>query len=61
MVAKRLRFNEIDVPIVKGHEQVIDKDATTEYLFINAPKDIYTMYFDKDFETINNIFTRKQA
>ena len=46
MVAKRLRFNEIDVPIVKGHEQVIDKDATTEYLFINAPKDIYTMYFD---------------
>ena len=46
MVAKRLLFNEIEVPIVKGHEKVIDKDATTEYLFINAPRDIYTVYFD---------------
>ena len=46
MVSKRLQFNEIEVPIVKGHEKVIDKDATTEYLFINAPRDIYTVYFD---------------
>ena len=46
MVAKRLQFNEIEVPIIKGHEKVIDKDATTEYLFINAPRDIYTVYFD---------------
>ena len=46
MVAKRLQFNEIEVPMVKGHEKVIDKDATTEYLFINAPRDIYTVYFD---------------
>ena len=46
MIAKRLQFNEIEVPIIKGHEKVIDKDATTEYLFINAPRDIYTVYFD---------------
>lgn len=46
MVAKRLQFSEIEVPIVKGHAKVTDKDATTEYLFINAPKDIYTVYFD---------------
>ena len=46
MIAKRLQFNEIEVPIVKGHEKVIDKDETTEYLFINAPRDIYTVYFD---------------
>lgn len=29
--------------------------------FQNANSSIYTMYFDKDFETINNVFTRKQA
>ena len=46
MVAKRLHFDEIELPVVKGHEKVLDKDPTTEYLFINAPKDIYTLYFD---------------
>lgn len=45
MVKKRLKFNEFYVPIPKGHKQIIDKDETTEYLFINAPKDIYTVYF----------------
>ena len=46
VITKRLQFNEIEVPIVKKHENVFDKDATTEYLFINAPRDIYTVYFD---------------
>ena len=46
MVVKRLQFDEIEVPTMRGHEKVLDKDATTEYLFINAPKDIYTVYFD---------------
>ena len=46
MEAKRLQFGEFDVPFLKGHKNVVDKDATTEYLFINAPKDIYTVYFD---------------
>ena len=45
MVKKRLKFSEFYVPIPKGHKQIIDKDETTEYLFINAPKDIYTVYF----------------
>lgn len=27
--------------------------------FQNANSSIYTMYFDKDFETINNVFTRQ--
>ena len=48
MVKKRLKFNEFYVPIPKGHEQIIDKDETTDYLFINAPKDIYTVYFHSD-------------
>lgn len=48
MVKKRLKFNEFDVPIPKGHKQIIDKDENTEYLFINAPKDIYTVYFNSD-------------
>lgn len=45
MVKKRLKFNELYIPIPKGHKQIIDKDDTTEYLFINGPKDIYTVYF----------------
>ena len=48
MVKKRLKFNEFDVPIPKGHKQIIDKDENTEYLFINAPKDIYTVYFNSN-------------
>lgn len=45
MVKKRLMFNEFNVPIPKGHKRIIDKDEDTEYLFINAPNDIYTVYF----------------
>ena len=45
MVKKRLKFYEFNVPIPKGHKQIIDKDETTDYLFINAPNDIYTVYF----------------
>ncbi|MBQ9145947.1 MAG: hypothetical protein IJX70_05795 [Clostridia bacterium] len=46
MVAKRLNFSEIEVPILKGHENLTDQDETTEYLFITAPREIYTVYFD---------------
>ena len=46
MVRKRVKFGEFEVPIPKGHQRITDKDATTDYLFINAPKDIYTVYFD---------------
>ena len=46
MVRKRVRFGEFEVPIPRGHEQITDKDETTDYLFINAPKEIYTVYFD---------------
>ena len=46
MVRKRVRFGEVEVPIPRGHERITDKDETTDYLFINAPKEIYTVYFD---------------
>ena len=46
MVRKRVRFGEFEVPIPRGHERITDKDETTDYLFINAPKEIYTVYFD---------------
>ena len=46
MVKKRVCFGEFDVPIPKGHERITDKDATTDYLFINAPREIYTVYFN---------------
>lgn len=46
MVRKRVKFGEFEVPIPRGYQQIIDKDETTDYLFINAPKEIYTVYFD---------------
>ena len=46
MVRKRVRFGEFEVPIPKGHHRITDRDETTDYLFINAPKEIYTVYFD---------------
>ena len=46
MLRKRVRFGEFEVPIPRGYQQIIDKDETTDYLFINAPKEIYTVYFD---------------
>ncbi len=46
MVRKRVRFGEFEVPIPRGHERITDRDETTDYLFINAPKEIYTVYFD---------------
>lgn len=45
-VRKRVLFNEFDVPIPRGHTRITDKDATTDYLFINAPNEIYTVCFD---------------
>ena len=46
MVRKRVRFGEFEVPIPKGHHRITDRDETTDYLFINAPREIYTVYFD---------------
>lgn len=43
---KRIKLGDFDVHVPKGHEQIIDSDATTKYLFINGPRDIYTVYFD---------------
>ena len=43
---RRVVFGEFEVPLPKGHVRITDKDETTEYLFINAPKEIYTVYFD---------------
>lgn len=46
MLRKRVRFGEFEVPIPKGYKRITDKDETTDYLFINAPREIYTVYFD---------------
>ena len=43
---KRVGFDEFEVPIPKGHERITDKDDSTDYLFVTAPNDIYTLYFD---------------
>ena len=46
MLRKRVRFGEFEVPIPKGCKRITDRDETTDYLFINAPREIYTVYFD---------------
>ena len=46
VVRKRVNFGEFEVPIPKGHKRITDKDETTDYLFIHAPREIYTICFD---------------
>ena len=46
MTRKRVQFGEFEVPVPWGHERITDRDATTNYLFINAPNEIYTLCFD---------------
>ena len=46
MTRKRVQFGEFEVPIPWDHERITDRDATTDYLFINAPDEIYTLCFD---------------
>ncbi len=46
MQIRRIMLNEIIVPDVKGFERTDDKDDKTEYLFLKAPKNTYTLYFD---------------
>ena len=46
MIRKRVKLGEFEVPIPKGHHRITDRDETTDYLFINAPREIYTVYFD---------------
>ena len=43
---KRVRFDELDIPIPRGYQRITDKDETTDYLFIHAPREIYTICFD---------------
>lgn len=43
---RKVLFNEFVIPVPKGFEQTIDKDEKTEYLFLKAPKNKYTLYFD---------------
>ena len=42
---RRIMLNEFIVPDVKGFERTDDKDDKTEYLFLKAPKNTYTLYF----------------
>ena len=46
LVRKRVEFGKFEVPIPKGHSRITDKDSTTEYVFIHAPREIYTVCFD---------------
>ena len=46
MTIRQVRFGEFQVPLPRGHQRITDRDETTEYLFINAPRNIYTVYFD---------------
>ena len=45
MTRKRVGLDEFEVPVPRGYECVTDKDDTADYLFVNAPKDLYTLYF----------------
>ena len=46
MDKKRVQLGDFEVYLPKGYERLTDKDEKTDYLYINAPREIYTIYFD---------------
>ena len=50
MTDKRILFDEFEFPRLRGLEYLLDeKKPITEYLFVNEPRESFSMYFEKDF------------
>lgn len=50
MTDKRILFDEFEFPRLRGLEYLLDEEKpVTEYLFVNEPRENFSMYFEKDF------------
>ena len=50
MIDKRILFDKFEFSKLPGLVYLFDEDkATTDYLFVNGPKERFSIYFEKDF------------
>ena len=50
MIEKRILFDKFEFSKLPGLVYLFDEDkATTDYLFVNGPKERFSIYFEKDF------------
>ena len=50
MTDKRILFGEFEFPRIRGLDYLLDeKKPVTDYLFVNEPRDCFSMYFEDGF------------
>ena len=50
MTDKRILFGDFEFPRIRGHDYLLDeKKPVTDYLFVNEPRDYFSMYFENGF------------
>ena len=50
MTDKRILFGDFEFPRIRGLDYLLDeKKPVTDYLFVNEPRDYFSMYFENEF------------
>jgi hypothetical protein len=50
MTEKRILFDKFEIPIISGLAYLLDeKNAVTDYLFVNEPRGRFSLYFENGF------------
>ena len=50
MTDKRILFGDFEFPRIRGLDYLLDeKKPVTDYLFVNEPRDYFSMYFENGF------------
>ena len=50
MTDKRILFSDFEFPRIRGLDYLLDeKKPVTDYLFVNEPRDYFSMYFENGF------------
>ena len=50
MIRKKIRFGNFEIPRMRGLEYLLDeRKPVTDYLFVNEPNELFSMYFENDF------------
>ena len=50
MTEKRILFGDFEFPRIRGLDYLLDeKKPVTDYLFVNEPRDYFSMYFETGF------------
>ncbi|MBQ8213894.1 MAG: hypothetical protein IJZ80_07790 [Clostridia bacterium] len=64
MVQGKVLFDRFEFPVIRGLDYLMDEEnPSTDYLFINEPRERFSMYFErgqKPFEVMENGATDKE-